>query len=182
MQYYDYWSARTAKRTPSGKPDPSLGVVLNDINEDTVRANEDLLRHYQAEAAKGNREAQAWLEKYGIRIKGARVAQDVVTEGIRREEQREASPDRGQVTRNAPSADEPPSPPIAVISNLEPDRQVNLRATAAASSQSLLKLDPGQKVLIVGHSVLNGETEWTPVRIGNYKGWITKKFLKVISK
>lgn len=85
VKYYNFWAPRTNRRTPSGKPDPSMMDMLNEVNEDKVRANEELMRRYQVEADKGNKDAQAWLDKYARRIEGARITQDAISEGRKAE-------------------------------------------------------------------------------------------------
>jgi len=171
VKYYNYWSARTNRRTPSGKPDPSMAEVLNVINEDTVQANERLLRQYQAEADKGNAEAKAWLEKYEARIKAARMAQDTINEHMRPS----PSPPESQPDISSPS----PSGPRYRVVGVQPGDKLHIRAGPGANTETNCLVENGyDNVTVTGPVFMNDETDWYPVQVGDCEGWARGKHLQ----
>jgi len=168
VQYFNYWAVRTTRRTPSGMPDPDSAVILNDINEDTIRANEKLMHEYQAEAEKGNPEAKAWMQQYAPWIKLGRVTQDVVSEGVKRaDQQQNAAP--------APVESESRYTIVGVPFN----DHLKIRSGPGMGYPPVCTVDNGQTgIIVTGDVSMNGDTDWYPVKIGEYNGWTRGKYLK----
>jgi len=168
VAYYNYWSVRTTRRTPSGRPDPNSAVILNDINEDMIQANESLVRQYQAEAENGNPEAKAWLDKYAPRVKVGRAMQDSVNEYVKRSEQ----------VGNPGAA--PTDPESRYMITGVPDGDVlKIRSGPGMNYPVVCTVENGRDgVILTGNVSMNGGTDWYPVKIGEYSGWTRGKYLK----
>lgn len=168
VAFFNYWSIRTTRRTPSGIPDPDSAVILNDINEDMIRANEGLMHQYEVEAEKGNPEAKAWMQQYAPWIKLGRVTQDVISEGVKRADQQ-------QNAATAPAESESRYTIVGVPSN----DHLKIRSGPGADYPPVCTVDNGQSgVIVTGEPTMNGNTDWYPVKIGEYNGWTRRKYLK----